>query len=320
MWFIIFSIALLIPQASGAFFTGSISTGVLSGGVSCIEYVASTGVVLTVVDNYCVIEVTQVGSNLNVTFTDHSFFSVINFHTALMAQRGCSGPSASNMPLGIWSCPPRPYTQQTGATSQVCVCATNLCNLNLNLCQSSLALTNVSVPSLLANILPSLTTTVSCYDSRLPTYTNCFSYSVASGNANYFNMSACNDFYATNSVICFSCYDPVINTPLSYALSVYEADYLLDYFIVQPVYQNTTNNAGMQYCLYQSATSVLLALPFTFHNINHYYCFCFCTTSQCNLNITTCAAGFNFDCLSQVYNRPCTQGKKCLFRDIVTFV
>jgi len=114
--------------------------------------------------------------------------------------QNCQGFSAQ-MDIGYDS----PFPFETFDKWIVCICATNMCNTNLNWCRSSVTIQIQSntFPSVLPSIVPQLTTSISCFSATTPliNWLN-LSSSCSSTQSAYINLTECNQYVINNIVLC----------------------------------------------------------------------------------------------------------------------
>jgi hypothetical protein len=222
-----------------------------------------------------------------------------NLYASVLEYRNCSGPIFSpSRPIGYGSCSSRPYLQISG--TDMCI-STGLYNNGTGFtyldCQAAVNITilNNAVPVQLPNILPNLTNTLSCADYALPS-----SHSLCNFYSNWigFNQTICMNFVSNHMGVCYVYYDPWYNSGYSQGFYSVEGYQQLNDDILWTVANNYSTSTGVQYQLFQSTTQALLAFPVLMSdNITSYYvCYCFCTTNACNTNMSTCVAGFSFNC------------------------
>jgi hypothetical protein len=182
-------------------------------------------------------------------------------------------------------------------------------------CQAAVNTTLVTntVPAQLPNLLPNLTNTLTCADYALPS-----SHSMCNFYSNWlgFNQTLCMNFVSSHMGLCYAYYDPWYNYGYSQGFYSVEGYQQLNNFILWAVANNYSTSTGVQYLLFESATQALLAIPFLLSdNVTSYYaCYCFCISNSCNTNMSTCSAGFPFNCTySPIVGTTTGKFKKILF-------
>ena len=246
---------------------------------------------------YCMLTVDADFINgTHFTWWEYMGWSYINPARQWLSKRNCSGFSA-NTPIGYGYCSPWPYQTGVNLTSYVCICNTNGCNVNTSTCETSVDAIRQqgAAPAQPSAIAPPLNSSLSCADGSLPTtfsYCNGYNYSLD------FNASACRDYYASQTVMCGASY--LFGFSWSYALSIREADRYLDGWF--PLVGTNGSSGNNSVLFFETNTSTLVVLSF----LNTRYCVCYCITNMCNLNISTCTAGINFDCTYVAVNSSAT--------------
>ena len=82
-----------------------------------------------------------------------------------MALNRCQGFS-NGSDLGYGECTPQSYELYN--STSLCICATNLCNRDLTTCQQSV-ISSMTSPTIVPQVIPSLTNPVRCYENTLLT-------------------------------------------------------------------------------------------------------------------------------------------------------
>ncbi|CAF1152932.1 unnamed protein product [Rotaria sordida] len=171
---------------------------------------------------------------------------------------------------GAWSCDVR-LAFESYINMQICVCANNNCNDNIDTCRNSL--TNSMNLSSSVDFIPNLTSIIQCNDTLNAPYI-CTEHS-------FINVSRCQDYIRNTSVLCAI---TVINSMITQRSLIYEN---YEIYLSEKVYQATSmfSNASNN-SLVETATKI-------------YYKYigpaatpaeeCACTNSLCNQNITICA-------------------------------
>jgi len=103
------------------------------------------------------------------------------------------------------------------------------------------------------------------------------------------NISACNNYFPLHTVMCYSYYNTHTNIALNKALTIYEGGGYLDTHLFGTVHPGYLLSYHQ---VFQSSTEVLIVVKYG----TYIRCDRYCITSNCNKDISTCAAGFNFDC------------------------
>ena len=290
MLFLISFLFLLGIGSGQAFFPISIvnsSIGNDSLNVSCYFYQGNSNYSYPL-SRYCMLTIdTDYVNGTRFTWWEYTSWSYVNPVRQWLSKRNCSGFSPST-PIGYGYCSPWPYQAGVNLTSYICICNTNTCNYNTSTCETSVDAIRQqgAAPAQPPAIAPVLNSTISCADYSLPTtYGNCNFRNYTPG----FNDSACRDYYASQSVMCAVSYSSFFSWSTAY--SIRETDRDMDYMVLWRMNNASFGNTSTN-LIFETNTSFLMAITFS----NFQYCICYCTTNMCNINISTCTAGMNFDC------------------------
>lgn len=179
-------------QFSNGFFTGDVSKLVNKTtsrfNLTCYYY----GEVATN-NEYCSY---QSFSNGSLSISMYDYTPIASVYRS-MSQR-CTGFS-STTDIGYGTCSPLPF--ELFNQSILCVCATNMCNVNLTTCQASVDnhfRTNTA-PAVLQSIIPQLTKPISCADPDYPSNATSFCMELASP---FIDLDKCNAYARNNTVLC----------------------------------------------------------------------------------------------------------------------
>lgn len=220
-----------------------------------------------------------------------------DMYTGFTKVRNCSGPMFSpSTPIGYGICSTLPFANWT--YTEYCIFTGYYPNATIlySVCKPAVnaSLATNTAPSQPAWILPNLTTPINCADSSLPmTYYVCYSYN----DWISYNQTACTNYFSSNLFLCQIYYDPYNVSGYTVGLGMAEANEQLNNVILSTVAMNYSTSTGVTYRLFESTTSVLLAVPILLaNNVTYYACYCFCRTNMCNTNIETCSAGTGFNC------------------------
>lgn len=284
------SFVFLLAIGSGqAFFSLSIansSIGNASLNVSCYFYQINSNVSYPSY-RYCMLTIdADYVNGTHFTSWEYTGWSNVNPVRQWLSKRNCSGFSPST-PIGYGYCSSWPYQTGVNLTSYICICNTNACNSNTSTCEASVDAIRQqgAAPTQPPAIAPILNSSISCADYSLPTtYSWCNDRNFSLG----FNGSACRDYYASQTVMCAAFY--FFGFTSSIALTIRETDLALDTIVTLLTHNYLFVNVSASF--FETNTSFLVAFSFQ----NFQICYCYCATNMCNINISTCTAGMNFDC------------------------
>ncbi|CAF3716259.1 unnamed protein product [Rotaria socialis] len=208
-----------------------------------------------------------------------------------MSRTRCTGFSSTTTDVGYGNCTTLPYEIfLPGVLPILCICATDRCNANLSTCQASVA---AYAPSpRLITAFPSLTTHVSCQDNAAQSSGGSITFWRCLYLGSFFpfvNTTLCDAYFANNTVMCF------INTNgyiKGYTYEEYDTDLSFQWLYNQ--YLAAAYSPNAQFIYNESSTQLLF---FTTYGGGGAIggTQCFCTTNNCNVNLSTCATGLNYN-------------------------
>jgi hypothetical protein len=170
----------------------------------------------------------------------------------------------------------------------VCICATNMCNTNLNSCRSSVTIQiqSNSFPSVLPWIVPQLTTSISCFSTTTPSsnWLNLSSYCSSSQSA-YINLTECNQHVINNIVLCLIIVSGSDVVPMALTKDKYESTLL--------AYIETIYYLSQDWIIGQFSNWSWSYLSINWNLTNLYDTIfinlrCFCGENNCNSNLICC--------------------------------
>ncbi|UJR17363.1 hypothetical protein I4U23_004258 [Adineta vaga] len=230
---------------------------------------------------YCVY---QYYSNGSVTQTSWDFIQMSNIYKSI--SKHCEGFSDKN-DIGYGVC--SPLTYETFNTSILCICATNLCNQNLESCQFSVRNQTESntIPSNLPALLPQLKTSISCVNqNNFEKDSINTSYYCLYSRSPFINVTKCNDYIDQNMVLCLIMLRG--NDTLSIGLSddVYESTLIGN--IQNIYYLNEYPGVTVSYNQTSSYFYVIYNQTINSAGNTNIQQICFCVQDNCNLNLNSC--------------------------------
>ncbi len=335
----------LFSRSTKSFFLSSPTT-VPPKSLACYvgEYVSVEGICAT---DYTSVQRTNYSLTRLCAFQeDQGLFNASNFlhHTYTassitnifrqMVHNRCQGFSNTS-DLGYGSCTPQSFELYT--STSLCICATDFCNRDFATCQQSVISSSAS-PTLVPQIVPLLTTPVSCYENTLwyqyyPSSTQnvsstCIpSYEYSSRSTLYvpsqlIDQTMCETHTRANSVLCavdvsvITNYDSYngnghVSVPLPHMIRYTAEDYigklLAPLNLTSGQYSNNntyaygSNTPNVVNTIYEGSTNVVIR-----HNVYDLVgnlldistLTCFCSTDNCNVDFGTCASGINYNSTS----------------------
>lgn len=267
--------------SSEAFFNGDVSTIVNRTNrfnLTCYYY----GDWITNCE-YCVYQYFYNGSTSTSTY---DYMETANIYRTM--SRRCQGFS-DKTDIGYGICSPLPF--ELFDISILCICATNMCNVNLTTCQTSVSnqLNSNSVPSVLPSIMPELVTPVACVDQTTPitdTLNGSFYCTVLA--APYIDIEKCNQYARNNAALCMI--SVANNTQLTIAIPTDFTKLYLDAALGRV----KTFNRDSSKTLWYNETSASFFLNYNVTTINGsetrtiHTQRCFCAQDDCNKDLTSC--------------------------------
>ncbi len=268
---IIISILIIIPHTVNAFFSVNLNNINVTRNITC----RLNGNV-TSESNFqlCAIRVYQGTTSASVpTFSLYDGFYYGNTLRRYIQNRCDSQNNTLPANTGVWNCSsPMPF-ETSVASIQICVCATDSCNIDINSCEQSVNL-NTNIPQLL-DIMPSLNLTLPCSDT--------LNASNTCGENPYIDVTLCQQYVKNNSVLCAITVNGTETIQTSLIYENYEAYLDEKIYEVRSALSITPNNF-----------SIDSNNDFFYHYSNSDTGStekCACTTNSfCNENITTCVS------------------------------
>jgi hypothetical protein len=221
------------------------------------------------------------------------YFGLNIFEEYIRRQCSSANFSTSVTPIGYGACDPLPY--QTFTTT-LCVCSTNNCNIDYATCVASVQANQSPAPANLQTMIPSVNNAISCttslQGSTYVNYANAYRYLTMFHILS--NIYEALGYLSSSGVACVMLYN--VNTGDFFNFPIIYEGYSVVSLIAP--YLNKLN-LFQNYA--KSPTSVaiqhLSADIFSASSISNLQYFsqilCICTTDNCNLNLASCAIGFN---------------------------
>ncbi|CAF2784883.1 unnamed protein product [Rotaria sp. Silwood2] len=278
MQFGIISLMLLLIGPSEGFFNGDLST-VRNKTLNRLNLTCRYDDSLLTNSEYCVYQSFSNGSSLK---TLYDFMRVTN--TYKITTERCTGFS-NTVDIGFGLCLPLQF--ELFDISILCICATNMCNMNFTSCQSSVTnqLQINSAPSVLSSMVPELNTQISCYDSADSYKTSFYCANFASP---YIDIQKCNDYTMKNTLVCM--YQTSSEGEFFLAVTVDIYKYYLSGALYRVYQFNQESSTTLAYNETSSSFYINYILRYLDGNktVSLNIQRCFCTQSYCNYNLTTC--------------------------------
>lgn len=250
--------------------------------------------------DFCFIEVinsTSPNGTSSISTVAGGYFGINVLEQYVKTQCTSANFSPLVTPIGYGTCNPIPYLM---FTSTLCICSTNNCNINYTTCMTSVQANQSPPPPNLPILIPTVQSAISCQTNiQGGTYDKYATiYNLLTMANLLYNITGVLGYRSSISAACVLLYNvqtgdffsfPTIYEPYS-AISLVGL-YLRDMNLFQNYAESSTSVAIQYYSAYVfNATSI--------SNLRHYpEILCICTTNNCNLNLASCAIGFN---LSQV--------------------
>ncbi|CAF1425874.1 unnamed protein product [Adineta ricciae] len=239
------------------------------------------------------------GSNIEVI---QDFIQITNTYKSF-AER-CNGFS-NQTDIGYGNCSPLSY--ETFNTSILCICATNLCNHDLDSCRFSVQnqTQSNSAPVSLPALLPRLQTSISCVNSLFSqTDTVNTTYYCANSHSPYINLTACIEYYRANTVLCVLILQG--NGTLAVGLSEDEYRLILLANIQNIHYFDQYSGVSVAYNQSSSYFYVIYKQIIDSSNETYIQQVCFCAQDNCTSNMTSCLnANRSLTVTNNVHNQCC---------------
>ena len=275
------TLILLYFGSSEAFFNGDVSTIVNRTNrfnLTCYYY----GNWVTNCE-YCVYQYFYNGST---STSYYDYMETTNIYKTV-SQR-CQGFS-NKTDIGYGICSPLSF--ELFDISILCICATNMCNMNLTTCQTSVRnqLNSNSAPSVLSSIIPELVTPVACVDTTYQTTDtlNGSFYCVQLASP-YIDIEKCNEYTRNNTVLCIITVADDIQLNLAIPLD------FTKYYLDGAFGRISTFNRNPSKTLWYNETSASFYLNYNVTTINGnetqtiHTKRCFCAQDNCNRDLTSC--------------------------------
>lgn len=276
-------LVVLVSRSEGFFNVSSLSGESRRSNLTCLS---STRGLTFASCELCIIEFFYDGSTSNDS-------SLVRYHCAHQLNafrrksRRCSGFS-NQSDLGYGLCSPLPY--ETFDVNVLCICATDLCNVNINYCRQSVIDNQLSLPSALPSIVPQLNQSISCSQIIRDPLDPLWKCPLAELSP-FVNQTACYESFLQTVVLCeYQAHQSgELLTPKAYSMENYE--YLLDGLLLELQEQQRMNFTVF---VNQTKTSffTVFALP-NLENATYSIQRCFCFEQNCNQNLTLCLNNLN---------------------------
>ncbi len=277
----IVTLTLLYIGLSEAFFNGDLSTIVNRTNrfnLTCYYY----GNWVTNCE-YCVYQYFYNGSS---STSYYDYMDTTNIYKTI-SQR-CQGFS-DKTDIGYGICSPLSF--ELFDISIFCICATNMCNMNLTTCRTSVSnqLESNSAPSVLSSIIPELVTPITCVDTtyQITDSLNASFYCAVLASP-YIDIEKCNEYVANNTVLCMVTITD--GDELSIAIPTDFSKYYLDgalgrinTFNRDPTKTLWYNETSASFYLNYNVTTINGNVSQTTHTQR-----CFCAEDNCNMDLTSC--------------------------------
>ncbi|CAF3725638.1 unnamed protein product [Adineta steineri] len=269
---------LLLIGFSEEFFNGDVST--LSNGtalrlnLTCFYYDE-----LVTDSEYCVYQYFYNGSSSTVLY---DYMEITNIYRSI--SKRCTGFSDTT-DIGFGFCSPLEY--ELFDISILCICATNMCNMNLTTCKSSVTnqLQTNSAPSVLDSMIPEIITPISCFDETYDFNASSFCYYLASP---YIDIEKCNEYTMNNTVLCM--FDVIDGQTSPMAITIDYSAYYLSGALFRVNQFNRDWTSTLSYKETPGSFDINFNVTQLYNNTNITIVRqrCFCVENYCNNNITTC--------------------------------
>jgi hypothetical protein len=219
------------------------TSATVHGGMYCVIFTAyfpNTTAVNVQDSIYSDVAFYQYSSNFNYAFISNNITYPMfapdigqpkKYGWLRMSRTRCSGFS-NTIDVGYGSCTNLPY--ETFQNGTLCVCATNNCNINMATCINS---ANSYLPTTMIPLFSTFSNPISCFDdgniiTRGSTpYYLCHIYQGMFLGA--VNMSLCNAYYATHSVVCSLTSN---GADFRYAFTIEDYDSVQEYYWQMSLY------------------------------------------------------------------------------------
>ncbi|CAF0898185.1 unnamed protein product [Rotaria sordida] len=269
---------LLLIGSSEGFFNGNIST-VSNKTLNRLNLTCFYNDNLVTNCEYCVYQFFSNGSSSRSLY---DYTTVTNIYKSI-AKR-CTGFS-NITDIGFGFCSPLQF--ELFDISILCICATNMCNMDFPSCQSSVnnQLKTNSAPPLLSSMIPELNRSISCYDSSNSLNTTSYCFNFASP---YIDIEKCNEYTINNTLVCM--YQMSTDGPFLSALTRDTYKYYLSGALSRVYQFNQESSITLSYN--ETSSSFYINYLFLYRDGNNTISLnmerCFCTENYCNYNLTTC--------------------------------
>ncbi|CAF1043480.1 unnamed protein product [Rotaria sordida] len=266
---VIISILIIIPHTVNTFFLQNVSTITVPRNLSCRlnnNQTSPTDFQLCAIRFYSGLNQSQ-----ELSFTLYNGLRYMNTFRRFIQKNCNSIVNMSQAGTGAWSCGVRlPFESYTNI--QICVCANNNCNDNIDTCRNSL--TNSMNLSSSVDFIPNLTSIIQCNDTLNAPYI-CTEHS-------FINVSRCQDYIRNTSVLCAI---TIINSMITQRSLIYEN---YETYLSEKVYEIMSNlDRFTDRSLNETATKIYYRYNDPSARVIEE---CACTNSLCNQNITICAS------------------------------
>ncbi|CAF3516413.1 unnamed protein product [Rotaria sp. Silwood1] len=271
LYFIVITyVLIIIPHTVNTFFLQDVANITVPRNLTCKLYTNESALGSF---QLCAIRIYRhINESSTSSVVLHNGLRYMNTFRRLIQNNCSNNVNMSQAGTGVWTCGVRfPFESYTDL--QICVCATNNCNENLNTCQES-AMNSTNMSSSI-DFMPNLTSIIQCNDT-LNVSNTCMEHTLI-------NASLCQDYIKNASVLCAITKNETIITQQSFIYENYEI-YLSEriYLALFLMYNNNTWNISLS----ESTTNVYSKyIPPAARPVEE----CACTKSLCNQDITTCA-------------------------------
>jgi hypothetical protein len=290
-------------------FIGSLTStwNIFANNSSILPYIGNTSVwnvdgslSLPSIFDFCFIEIinsTLPNGTASISTVSGGYFGINVLEIYVANQCSSANFSPSVTPIGYGTCNPFPY--QT-FTSTLCICSNNSCNIDYATCVASVQANQLSPPPNPSLLIPSVYSGISCETNiQGSTYTNyatIYSFLVMANLV--YNITGILGYPSSLSAACVLLYNVQTGDFFSFP-TIYEGYSVLSlvalYLNNMNLFQNYAESSTSVAIQYESA---YIFNATSISNLQYYSeILCICITDNCNLDLVSCAIGFN---LSQI--------------------
>jgi hypothetical protein len=228
--------------------------------------------------DYCVYESYSNGSSSIIIF---DCIQITNTYKIISNQ--CNG-FTNQRDIGYGICTPPPFDYSD--ISILCICATNMCNMDFTGCQSSVdyQIKTNTVPSLLPSIISDLSKSISCFDTFYSNEQNSMNISEYCVNypSPFINLTECNQYVLNNTVLCLYIFADDNYGTYSLTIDSYQM-YLVQIFDLMNQLDPNPNVTQ-----YYNQSSSYFYIQWNFWNGTDIWERCFCAQDNCDSSLTNC--------------------------------